>query len=114
MTLKDILPAQYRKVVYSVYAVLGFLIGATQVGFATAGEDQPVWLLVALSVLGYTGVALGVVAGSNVTPTEPVEVAVVEEYQGQHERDQFGAVDTRTIAVVALVVAVLVVLALVL
>ena len=82
MTLRDVIPAAYRKVVYAVYAVVAFVLGATQVGYATAGEGQPEWLQVAFAVLGYTGLALGVLATAN-TPRqdEPVDVNVVGRHQ---------------------------------
>jgi ABC-type xylose transport system permease subunit len=113
VTLKDIIPAAWRQIVYAVYAVIGFIIGGVQVAYATAGEGQPEWLLVALAVLAYAGVALGIVAGSNVTPPEPVQVEVVEPYVPEHRAPgEGGYVSTRTLAVAALVLAVLVVVVL--
>lgn len=61
------LPAKVRKAIYAFYAALGIAFGATQVGYATANVDQPLWLLVAFGVFAYLGTALGLVAASNVT-----------------------------------------------
>lgn len=65
MTLKNIIPAHLRKKVYGIYALIGTLIGAIQVGFASAGEEQPKAILVALAVYAYLGVALGATARAN-------------------------------------------------
>lgn len=68
--LTDVLPAEARRYVYTAYAVIGVLIGATQVGFVAASVDQPTWLTVALAVYAYLGIALGFTAAAN-TPAEP-------------------------------------------
>lgn len=107
MTLKDIIPAAWRKIVYAVYAVIGFIIGGVQVGYATAGEGQPEWLLVALAVLAYAGVALGIVAGANTSPSTPVPVEVVAG--GEHRRDEFGYMSTGRALLLAFLLVVLVV-----
>lgn len=69
------LPAKARKAIYVFYSTLGITFGATQVGFATAGADQPTWLLVSFGVFGYLGTALGLVAAAN---TQPVDTAQIE------------------------------------
>ena len=63
--LKDILPAGVRRWLYIGYALIVLGEGATQVGYATAGGDQPTALLVAIAVTAYVGGALGLVAASN-------------------------------------------------
>lgn len=68
--MTDILTPAIRSKVYAVYAVLGLVLGATQVGFAAAETGQPVWLTVALAVYAFVGGALGFVAQAN-TPNEP-------------------------------------------
>lgn len=68
--MHDILAPAIRSKVYAVYAVLGLILGATQVGFAAAEAGQPVWLTVALAVYAFVGGALGFVAQAN-TPSEP-------------------------------------------
>ena len=72
--LKDIIPTAYRKLVYTIFAIVGVTIGATQVAFTAAQLDQPVWLNVALQVYLYVGVAFGMVASANTN--------VVPEYAG--------------------------------
>lgn len=77
--LTQVLPAQARKYVYAFYAALGIAFGALQVGFASAGVDQPVWLAVAFAVFGYLGTALGLVAASNTVDPESDEALVEHE-----------------------------------
>lgn len=58
-----------RKIIYSVYIVLGVILGAVQVGFAAIeGAGQPDWLTIALAVYAFLSVPLGSLAVSN-TPT---------------------------------------------
>lgn len=64
--LRDILPSHYRKIAYAIYAVVGVLLGAIQVGYGAAEAGQPVALTVALAVYAFLGGALGVTAASNV------------------------------------------------
>ena len=67
----EILPPKVRKIAYSIYALLGVGIGATQVGFAAAEAGQPVWLTVSLAVFAFLGGAFGFVAGNNTSPEYP-------------------------------------------
>lgn len=60
--LTDILPPQYRKVLYVVYALVGLILGAYQV------VVEPAWLTDALAVYAFVGAALGLTAGANVAP----------------------------------------------
>lgn len=69
--LTDVVPAQYRKYLYTAYAVIGVLIGATQVGYVAASQGQPTWLTVALAIYAYLGIALGFTAAANTTLTTP-------------------------------------------
>lgn len=59
-----------RKIIYGIYAVIGFVIGAVQVGFAAAELGQPVWLTVALAVYGFSGAAFGGLAVTNTPATK--------------------------------------------
>lgn len=68
--LIEIAPAPVRKAIYTVYAVLGLVLGAIQAGFAAAGVDQQVWLTVCLAVLAFLGGALGLTAASNTQPIQ--------------------------------------------
>ena len=63
------IPAKYRKGIYTALFYAGILLGAVTVGFATAGAGVPTAVLVAGSVLGYIGSAVGYVAKAN-TPSE--------------------------------------------
>lgn len=63
--LRDYLDAKLRKRVYFGFAVVGTGLGATQVGFASAGAEQPVALTVALSVFAFLGSAVGFTAAKN-------------------------------------------------
>ena len=63
--MKDFIPARYRATIYAIFAALGIAIGAVQVGFASAGEGQPVWLTVALAVYAFIGGAVGITANAN-------------------------------------------------
>lgn len=59
--LKDIIPAEWRKPIYAVFAVISFLLGAIQIGWT----PNPEWLDNAFAVLAFTGVAFGFVAHGN-------------------------------------------------
>lgn len=63
--LRDIIPAAHRKVVYGVYAAVGVLLGAIQVGYSSAEHGQPDWLTVTLAVYAFLGGALGATAAGN-------------------------------------------------
>ncbi|WBL18532.1 hypothetical protein [Citricoccus sp. NR2] len=60
--IRDTIPGAYRKAIYAGYAVLGVIIGAIQVGYASAELGQPTWLTVALSVYAFVGGAVGITA----------------------------------------------------
>lgn len=67
-TLTGIIPAAYRKRVYAVYAIVGVILGAVQVGFGAAEASTPVWLTVALAVYAFVGGAVGATAQQNTDP----------------------------------------------
>lgn len=73
-------PARVRQIAYVTYAVIAVILGATQVGYASADAGTPVFVDVAFDVLGYLGLVLGLTAAANVsgTPPEPVQVEVVD------------------------------------
>jgi len=74
------LPPRVRAIAYQVYAALGLLIGATQVGFSAAELGQPVWLTVALAVFAFLGVALGMTAASNTQVDPPLYEPAGDRY----------------------------------
>lgn len=60
-----------RRWAYRAVWVVGLILGATQVAFATIGDGaQPEWLLAALAVLGYVSIATNYTADKNV-PQDP-------------------------------------------
>ena len=76
-----------RESVYTIFAVLGVALGATQVGFSAAEQGQPVWLTVALAVYAFLGAAGLGVARANTPTREHIEdartkdVVIVESEQ---------------------------------
>lgn len=64
--LTGILPPRTRAIIYSIYVVVGLVIGGIQVGFAAVPDASvPNWVTIALAVYAYIGVALGGLAASN-------------------------------------------------
>lgn len=62
-----LLLAKARQTVYITYGVVVIGVGATQVGYAAVeGLAQPVWLTVALAVVGFLGVPVSALAATNV------------------------------------------------
>lgn len=77
--LTDILTPSARKLVYVLYVVVGFIVGGVQVAYASIpDQDTPTALTVAINVLAYAGIGLGLTAASNITPSTPVPVEVVK------------------------------------
>jgi len=67
--MRDIVTGKTRRIIYVAYAIIGLVIGATQVGYSAAEAGQPEWLTIALAVFGFLGTAFGFTASSN-TDTE--------------------------------------------
>lgn len=73
--MKEILqaiPEKYRGLFYSLFGVLGVILGATAVGFVTAGAGIPVWLQVASAVYAFLGGPAALTARANL-PSKRVE-----------------------------------------
>lgn len=69
--LTDIIPASKRRLAYGIFSLLGVLLGAVQVGYASVSSaDQPAWLTAALAVYAFVGGALGVTARANTPAAE--------------------------------------------
>lgn len=66
------IPASVRGPIYAVYAVLGVVVGGTQVAYFAIPGDDPLWLLVTGAVYLFLGGAIGYTAASN-TPAAPSE-----------------------------------------
>ena len=67
--LTDIFPPETRSKIYWVFALIGLIIGAIQVGFASVDVGQPTWLTVALAVYAFLGGGIGFTAQAN-TPAK--------------------------------------------
>jgi hypothetical protein len=64
-----------RKIIYGTYVLALTATGATQVWYATIG-NQPDWLLGVVAVIGYLGVPVGGLALAN-TPSKPEDPPAV-------------------------------------
>lgn len=73
--LKDLFGEQVRRTIYLVYALVGIVLGAIQVAFATASVDQPAWFMITFAVYAYLGVALGLTAFSNTQPAPQIPIS---------------------------------------
>ena len=49
------IPEEYRRLFYGLFGLAGVLLGATAVGFVSAGVAIPVWLKVATAVYAFLG-----------------------------------------------------------
>lgn len=75
MTLRDFIPAAWRRKVYAAFALIGLALTSVQVAFSAADTGQPVWLTVAFAVYGLWAGAVGFTALSNAPDTlDPVEI----------------------------------------
>lgn len=73
--LLQAIPEKYRDVAYSLFGILGVLLGATAVGFVTAGAAIPTWLQVAGAVYAFLGGPAALTARANLPsqrPSEPI------------------------------------------
>lgn len=73
--LLQAIPEKYRNIFYLVFGFLGVALGATAVGFATAGVATPVWLNVATAVYAFLGGPTALTARANLPsqrPSEPI------------------------------------------
>ena len=102
--LLQAIPALYRKIAYFVYALAIVVVTAVQVWFGAIPDSGPTpdWTVRALAVLAYIGIPLGLTAGVNVGPRDGPPPS--PERKGLNiER---GAVDTRFLAILGVVLAV--------
>ena len=76
--LKDIIPAEWRKPIYSAFAIVSFLLGAIQIGWI----PNPEWLGTAFAVLAFTGTAIGSVAQGNTNTDEAEDEA--DNYEAKY------------------------------
>ena len=66
LNLVDIIPAEWRKPIYAIYAVLGVVLGAIQIAL----DPDPSWLMTTMAVYAFVGGAIGFVASANTIPTK--------------------------------------------
>lgn len=72
--LSSIIPSEkIRAAIYAIYILLVLATGAFNAGFQAAGLEDPTWLVVTGSVLGYLGVAVGGLALANTPKKVEVE-----------------------------------------
>jgi len=72
--VKEILqaiPEKYRGIFYALFGVAGVVLGATAVGFATAGVALPVWFQVATAVYTFLGGPVALTARVNLPSQRP-------------------------------------------
>lgn len=82
ITIDQIIPeGPIRQGVYRVFAAGGFLLGAVQVGVASAAVEQPAWLTVSLAVYGFAAAAGFLKAQANV-PTSGSAVVTIDDEVG--------------------------------
>ena len=67
--MNQIIPAAYRLRAYQIFALVGVILGAVQVGYGAADAGQPVALTVALAVYAFIGGALGLTAAHHTPNT---------------------------------------------
>lgn len=70
---KEFIPVRTRRLLYAAVSILGYLLSAVAVGFAAAGADIPVAVIVALAILGALIGPIGQLAASNTSPLTPLE-----------------------------------------
>lgn len=68
-----------RKAVYVLFWLAGLVLGATQVGFATADAGTPDALKVALGVYAFLGGAIGFTASQNTPENGELDEEDLEE-----------------------------------
>ena len=70
-SLKDVIPPAWRKVIYPVWIVVAFIIGAIWVWAEAANTPVPDWLVPFGAVWMYVGVGTNAIAAANVNlPSE--------------------------------------------
>jgi hypothetical protein len=65
------IPEKYRDIFYVAFGVAGVVLGATAVGFVTAGAAIPVWLKVATAVYAFLGGPTALTARANLPSQRP-------------------------------------------
>lgn len=63
--LQEAIPANVRKMLYIIGAVVGLALAATQAAFSSLDAGQPPWLVAAFAVYGVLAAGLGLTAAGN-------------------------------------------------
>lgn len=58
-----------RRIVYTAFWIIGLILGAIQVGYASTDLGQPTWLVVALAVFAFLAAGVGYTAFANTNRT---------------------------------------------
>ena len=69
--LLQAIPEKYRGLIYSLFGVVGVVLGALAVGFVTAGAGIPTWLQVASAVYAFLGGPAALTARANLPSQKP-------------------------------------------
>jgi hypothetical protein len=68
--LYDLIPGNQRRRVYAVFALVGLIAGAVQVGFLAADPNLPLWLNISIVVYNFLAAPFGALAASNIPSPE--------------------------------------------
>lgn len=72
MNIIKYIPSNWRKPIYGTFAVIGVVIGALHVAFASSSSGvSPEWLLIVDPVFAFLAGAIGLTAGTH-TPSKEV------------------------------------------
>lgn len=70
---KEFISSRVRRAIYAIASILGYLLSATAIGFASAGYDVPVAVLVSMAVMGALIGPIGQLAATNTPSTARIE-----------------------------------------
>jgi hypothetical protein len=73
--LTGVVAARTRKYLYTIYSLIGLVVGGIQAAYGSVSVASPDWLKVTLSVYAFLGTAIGATAASNVHFGAPEEKA---------------------------------------
>ena len=96
------LPAEARKLVYTVYSLTGLVLAVLQASFAAADNGEPGWLKPALAGFAAVGTYVGGLATAHI-PTQLEATVTVDEAP-----DEEGAVQIDLGLIIGIIVGILV------
>lgn len=66
--MTDLIPPGKRKIAYALFGLVGFLLGALVVAYASINQElPPTWLIVATAVYNFSVPFFSALAGGNVS-----------------------------------------------